>query len=214
MNYKEMTEEQKAEFRTELEAEDKAKALKKTEDRETYKDLVDKFVNSNLKKLQNLSSQMVVIKQEVFDSAEFLIEMKDDLFKTKADRRSNTFTSKDGTMSITLGNRINEGYDDTVNEGVAKVKEYLATLARDKNSADLVDTVMGLMAKDRKGNLKASKVLELEKLAIKSQNEVFLDGIAIIKDAYRPVPSCQFIEVVLKDEKGNEVKLPLSLAAM
>lgn len=214
MIYEEMSEEQKAEFRVKMEAEDKAKAQKKIEDRETYKDLVDKFVNSNLKKLQNLSSQMVVIKQEVFDSAELLIEMKDDLFKTKADRRSNTFTSQDGTMSITLGNRVNEGYDDTVNEGVSKVKEYLATLARDKNSADLVDTVMGLMAKDRKGNLKASKVLELEKLAIKSQNEVFLDGIAIIKDAYRPVPSCQFIEVVLKDEKGNEIKLPLSLAAM
>lgn len=48
---------------------------------------------------------------------------------------------------------------------------------------------MGLLSKDRKGNLKAQKVLELEKLAVKSGDEDFLDGIKIIKDAYRPVPT-------------------------
>ena len=68
------------------------------------------------------------------------------------------------------------------------MKEYLASLAKDENSAALVETVMGLIAKDRKGNLKANKVLELEKLAIKTQDEKFLDGIAIIKaGAFLPV---------------------------
>ena len=208
MDYEKLTEKEKAELRARLEAEDKAAKLKIQEDRETYKELVDKFVVSNV------SSQMVLIKQAVFEAADTLIDMKDDLFKTKADRRSNTFTTQDGLMSITLGNRINEGWDDTVNNGIAKVKEYLNSLAKDEDSADLIDTVMGLLAKDRKGNLKASKVLELKKLAAKKQNEMFLDGISIIEAAYRPVPSCQFIEVTLKDEKGNEVKLPLSLAAM
>lgn len=214
MDYEKLTEQEKAELRARIEAEDKARKQKQQEDRETYKDLTDKFVTTNIKKLQNLSSQMMLIKQEVFRDAELLIDMKDDLFKTKADRRSNTFTTQDGLMSITLGNRINEGWDDTVNAGITKVKDYLATLAKDENSAALVETVMGLIAKDRKGNLKASKVLELEKLAVKTQDEMFLDGIAIIKAAYRPSPSCQFIEVTLKDEHGTEQKLPLSLAAM
>lgn len=214
MDYSKLTPEEKAELKAHLEAEEKAKQQQIQEDRETYKTLVDKFVTGNIKTLQNLSSQMMVIKKNVFESAELLIDMKDDLYKTKADRRSNTFTTQDGLMSITLGNRINEGWDDTVNAGIAKVKDYLGTLAKDENSAALVETVMGLIAKDRKGNLKANKVLELEKLAIKTQDEKFLDGIAIIKAAYRPAPSCQFIEVTLKDEKGNDVKLPLSMAAM
>lgn len=214
MDYSKLTPEEKEQLKQQMEAEERAKQLKIQEDRETYKDLVDKFVINNVKTLQNLSSQMMQIKKNVFDSAELLIDMKDDLFKTKADRRSNTFTTQNGRMSITLGNRINEGWDDTVNAGISKVKEYLSSLAKDENSAALVDTVMGLMAKDRKGNLKANKVLELEKLAVKTQDKEFLDGIAIIKDAYRPVPTCQFIEVSLKDEKGNDVKLPLSLAAM
>lgn len=214
MDYSKLTPEEKAELKAHLEAEEKAKQQQIQEDRETYKTLVDKFVVGNVKTLQNLSSQMMLIKKNVFESAELLIDMKDNLYKTKADRRSNTFTTQDGLMSITLGNRINEGWDDTVNAGIAKVKDYLGTLAKDDNSAALVETVMGLIAKDRKGNLKANKVLELEKLAIKTQDEKFLDGIAIIKAAYRPAPSCQFIEVTLKDEKGNDVKLPLSMAAM
>lgn len=214
MDYEKLTEKEKAELRAKLEAEDKAKKQKQQEDRETYKTLTDKFVTTNIKKLQNLSSQMMQVKQEVFRDADLLINMKDELFKTKVDRRSNTFTTQDGLMSITLGNRVNEGWDDTVNAGIAKVKDYLASLAKDDDTAALVETVMGLLAKDRKGNLKASKVLELEKLAQKKQDEMFLDGIAIIRAAYRPEPSCQFIEVTLKDENGNEIKLPLSLAAM
>lgn len=214
LKYEEMTPEQRAEFRARFEEEDKARKQQEQEDREAYKDMVDKFVNTKIEMLQGLSKQMMEIKQEVFESAELLIDMKDDLFKTKADRRSNTFTTKDGRKSITLGNRVNEGWDDTVNNGIAKVKDYLASLAKDDDTAALVETVMGLLAKDRKGNLKASKVLELEKLAQKKQDEMFLDGIAIIRAAYRPEPSCQFIEVTLKDEKGNEQKLPLSLAAM
>lgn len=214
MDYEKLTEKEKAELRARIDAEDKAKKQKQQEDRETYKTLTDKFVTTNIKKLQNLSSQMMLIKQEVFRDADLLIDMKDELFKTKVDRRSNTFTTQDGLMSITLGNRVNEGWDDTVNAGIAKVKDYLASLAKDDDTAALVETVMGLLAKDRKGNLKASKVLELEKLAQKKQDEMFLDGIAIIRAAYRPEPSCQFIEVTLKDEKGNEQKLPLSLAAM
>ncbi len=214
MNYNDLTEEQKAEIRAQIEAEDKQRAARILESRETYKELVDDFVRNNVKKLQNLSSTMVDVKQEVFADADRLIDMKDELYKTKADRRSNTFTALDGSASITLGNRVNEGWDDTVNEGIAKVKDYLGTLARDENSAALVETVMSLLSRDRKGNLKASKVLELEKLAIKSRDETFLDGIAIIKAAYRPAPTCQFIEVTIRDEKGNNVKLPLSLAAI
>lgn len=214
MDIKNLSPQQRAQLKAQLDAEEKAEAEKKQQDREDYKTLVDGFVKGNIKILKELSDAMMEIKQKVFADAATLVSLKNDLFKVKTDRRSDTFTTLDGTMSITLGNRTNEGWDDTVNAGIAKVREYLGTLARDDNSAALVETVMGLMAKDRKGNLKASKVLELEKLAIKTADPMFLEGLAIIKQAYRPMPSCQFIEVTLKDEKGNEIKLPLSLAAM
>lgn len=214
MDLSKLTAEQKAELRLQLEAEEKAEKARVQQSREDYKKLVDGFVSSNVKKLQNFSSEMMRVKQEVFADAEALIAMKDELFKVKTDRRSDTFTTEDGTMSITLGNRINEGWDDTVNAGIAKVKEYLKSLAKNEETGELVDMVMSLLAKDRKGNLKASKVLELRKMASKKQDPAFMEGVTIIEQAYRPVESCQFIEVSVKDERGNEVKLPLSLGAL
>lgn len=209
-----LTPEQKAQLKAQLENEEKAEKARVQNEREAYKQLVDETVKKSVQKLQTLSAQMELIKQEVFTEFGTLISTKNELFKTKADRQSDTFTTQDGTMSITLGNRVNEGWDDTVEAGIAKVKAYLTTLAKDDNSAALVQTVMSLLAKDRKGALKANKVLELEKLAMTSQDPDFIDGINIIKQAYCPVPTCQFIQVELKDEEGKARKLPLSLAAM
>lgn len=214
MDLSQMTKEQRAELKAQLEAEEKAENARIEAERETYKQMVDTAVSSAVKKLQLLSAEMMRVKQEVFQEFGSIIDMKNELFKVKLDRKSDTFSTRDGSMTLTLGSRTNEGWDDSVDAGIAKVKEYLATLAKDENSAALVETVMGLLAKDRKGTLKANKVLELERLAIKTQDKDFMDGIRIIKDAYRPVPTCQFISVETKDEKGNSVSLPLSLSAM
>lgn len=214
MNIEELSKEQKAELRRQLEAEEKAEKARVQQERENYKSIVDGWVEDKVKQLQNVSSIMMDAKADIFATAQTIIDMKNELFNVKSDRKSDTLSTQDGSKTIRIGNRVNEGWDDTVSVGVEKVKAYLRTLAKDENSASLVETVMNLLAKDRKGNLKAQKVLELERLAVKSGDEDFLDGIRIIKDAYRPVPTCQFIEVVIRDENGKEHALPLSMSAI
>lgn len=214
MDLQALTKEQKAELRRQLEEEEKAEKVRVQQERENYKQIVDSWVDETVKKLQNVSSIMMDAKTDIFASSETIIQMKNELFNVKSDRKSDTLSTTDGSKTIRIGNRINEGWDDTVNVGVDKVKAYLRTLAKDENSASLVETVMNLLSKDRKGNLKAQKVLELEKLAVKSRDEEFIDGIRIIKEAYRPVPTCQFIEVVIRDENGKEHSLPLSMSAI
>lgn len=210
-----MTPEQKAELKAMLDEEEKAEQARVANERETYKQMVDATVRDYVVKAQKLSAEMERVKEEFFKEFGNLITMKNELFNVKSGRKTDTFTTSDGSMSITLGSRTNEGWDDTVEQGIMKVKEYLNTLAKDENSATLVETVLGLLTKDRKGSLKANKVLELERLAVKSQDKDFLDGIKIIKDAYRPVPTCQFIQVEVKDEETGKMKsIPLSLAAM
>lgn len=214
MDLKNLTKEQKAKFMQELVAEERAEKALVEQEREAYKQLVDKTVDASVKKLQLLSAEMMRVKQEVFEEFGAVIKMKNELFKTKGDRKSDTFTTTDANQRITLGSRINEGWDDTVESGIDMVKEYLATLAKDENSAALVDTVMSLLAKNNKGALKANKVLELKKLASKAGDARFLEGISIIENAYRPVPSCQFIQVEIKGDKEGYETLPLSLSAM
>jgi hypothetical protein len=213
MDLKELTKEEKAALFAELEMEKKAEAAKVAAERETYKSIVDATVKDQVKKLQNISSFILDAKRGVFDSFETIIAMKGELYGIKDNQQTHTFTTSDGEIRITLGHRVMEGWDDTVDVGIAKVREFLKTLAQDDNSAALVETVMRLLARDRKGNLKATKVLELDKLAEKVGNAELLDGIRIIKDAYRPVPTCQFIEVSVKDSHGVWRNVPLSMSA-
>jgi len=212
MDIKNLTAEERSSLKAQLEEQEKQEALAKQQQKEAYLQLKDQFCARNLEKLQALSAQMQALKKEIFADAESLIEMKDELFKTKTDRQSNMFSHESGKYSITLGNRVNEGWDDTCDQGIEKVKEFLKTLAKDDNSAALVETIMRLIAKNNKGVLKASKVLELEKLAGKIQSDELTEGLRIIKNSYRPKVTCQFISVTLKDENGNDKQLPLSLS--
>lgn len=214
VNLENLSAEQLAELKAQIENKEKADAQRVQRERENYKDLVDVTVKNSVSRLQKLSAEMQRIKQETFAEFDALIKMKDELFKTKSDRQSDTFTTANGEMSLTLGNRVNEGWDDTVEVGIKKVKEFLSTLAKDENSAMLVQTVMSLLTKDRKGNLRAAKVLELRKLAERSDNADFKDALRIIEEAYRPQVTCQFIQVEVKDDEGKMKKVPLSLSAM
>jgi hypothetical protein len=154
------------------------------------------------------------LKEEVFKEAETLIQLKEELYHTKSDRHSDQFTSSDGRITIALGSRTNDGWDDTVNAGVVRVKEFIRSLAKDADSAALTEMVMNLLAKDRKGNLKASRVLQLREIARTSGYPELIEATDIIQSAYRPVDTCQFISVSYKDDKGQKHNLPLSLAAM
>lgn len=214
MDISNLSKEDKTQLKMQLEAEEKAERKRIDQERQNYKDLVDATVNTSVKKLQELSAQMERLKNEIFSEFDSVIRMKEELFKVKIDRQTDTFTTSDSRKTITIGNRINEGWDDTVEVGISMVKRYMSTMAKDENSAALVDTVMSLLAKNRKGALKANKVLELEKLANKTGDKDFIEAIKIIRDAYHPVPTCQFIEVELKDEEGNPVRLPLSMSAI
>ena len=209
-----LTKEEREHLLAQLSEEKRQEELRVQNERESYKELVDSTVKSAVKKLQALSNEMMQVKQEVFRDFAELIATKNELFSVKVNRQSDSFTTSDGTMNITLGNRTNEGWDDTVEAGIEKVKEYMSSLATNEETAMLIETIMGLLSKDRKGTLKANKVLELERLAVKSQDAKFLEGIKIIKDAYRPVPTCQFISVRIKDKEGKEQQLPLSLSNM
>lgn len=213
MDISKFSEQEIAELQAQLDARRDSERRKREEDIETYRSMIEQFCDTTFSRLNALSGNMREAKDRTFADAEALIRMKESLYNVKVDRHSNTFTSKDG-ISITVGCRTNEGWDDTVDAGIEKVKEFLSSLAKDEDSAKLYDIVMRLLAKDRKGNLKAQAMLQLEQYAAKFNDPIFSEGVKIIRDSYRPVETCQFISVKYKDSKGRQHSLPLSLAAM
>ena len=214
MDITKMTAAERASLKAQLEAEERAEKQKREDDINAYKDSVDGFCRAVFVRMNAVSDRMRRAKDVTFAEADALIALKDSLYKTKTDRHSNTFTTSDGRITVSLGYRTNDDWDDTVNAGVAKVKEFISSLAKDDTSAALAEMVLNLLAKDRKGNLKASRVLQLRQIAQKSGYPELIEAADIIQSAYRPVDTCQFVSVQYKDEYGVKHTLPLSLAAM
>lgn len=214
MNINQLSKEEREQLKAQLAEQERAEEANLQRERQSYNDMRDEFVVRTFQSLKQLSDCMLEQKRVIFEESAELDTMQQRLFKVKLDRKSRTLTHTDGRLSIKVGNRLNDGWDDTVEIGIEKVREYLGTLATDEKSARLVAAITRLLAKDQKGTLKANKVLELEKMANESQDATFIEGLRIIKDAYRPVPTCQFVEVRYKDENDVERSLPLSMSAM
>ena len=214
MDISNMTAAERAALREQLEAQEHADSQKRQESIDAYKQMVDEFCADSFERMKKISELLRAEKERVFAAADLLIEQKEALFKTKSDRHSNQFTTSDGKVTVALGYRTTDGWDDTVNEGIAKVKEYLSSLAATEEGAKAVNIILKLLTKDKKGNMKASSMIQLEQEAAKNGNPLFVEGVQIIRDAYRPVDSCQFISVSYKDDNGVKHVLPLSLAAM
>lgn len=209
-----MTEEEKREF----EAFRQAKAKKEAEeqarrDRATYNRMVDDEIARSIPVLLDISERIKTSKQQVMDNFKTILEMKYDLFRTKVkdDQKSHTFTNSEGDKRITLGVYVTDGYRDTVEDGIAIVKEYIEGLAKDEKTKALVSMVLRLLSRDAKGTLKASRIVQLRKVAEETGDERFLEGVRIIEESYQPEVSKQFIRAEVKDVNGMWRSVPLGM---
>lgn len=192
-------------------AEQQAKEERK-KNLDTYNAMIDEQVNETIPELQSVSEQLSMVKKAVFDNFQSLLDMKKDVInRTKDGQRSHTFTNSDGNFRIILGYHVLDNYKDTVQDGIDMVKEYITSLAESDETKSLVDMVLKLLSKDQKGNLKASRVLQLRQIAEKVNNEKFTEGVEIIMNSYAPTPSKKFIQAFAKNDKDEWEVIPLSL---
>lgn len=161
-----------------------------------------------------MSSEIGLLKKFIYDQFSTIISIKQDLFGGKENKDSHTFTTPDGCYRIKFGFNMNDDYDDTVNAGIDKVKTYLSTLAKDENSEMLIEAVLKLLAKDQKGHLKASMVNQLQQMEKKSNNKEFVDAVRIIRDAYKPTRSKQYVKVWERDSKNEWKSIPLDITSV
>ena len=163
--------------------------------RDNYAELSEAFIKRTIKKLTPLSQKISEKKAEVLDEFSALQKIKAELLGLNGRDmpKSHTFTNKAGTMRVTVGTYETDGYDDSVEEGIAIVKECIEARAKDENSAQLVKMVMGLLARSASGALKASRVVRLHRLADEAGDARFIEGVRIIENAYRPTISRTYI---------------------
>jgi len=185
---------------------------KKNQERDTYKKLVAETIPKALLKLKKTSEMIQNVKTETFQLFETILDLKNQVYGFKEKQMSHTFSND--KEEITIGYRINEGWDDTVTIGIEKVQNYIASLSTSKETASLVKIVFNLLKKDAKGNLKGSRVLELQKLTKEFNDEEFTDGVEIIASAFKPIRSSWFIEASTINENGTRTSIPLSMSSV
>ena len=206
-----MTAEERAALLSDLQAAEAADKEQREQDIAAYKSLVSDTVEDAFPKLEAISTELAERKGRVRGMFATVIRMKSDLYGVKDGQRSHQFMNAEGTQRITLGCHVIDNYDDTVDAGIEKVKEYINSLARDEQSQMLVDTVLKLLSKDGKGTLKASRVLQLQQLADRSGDAGFVEGVRIIRDAYRPIESKSYIRAEYKNDAGAWIAVPLGM---
>ncbi|MBT0527103.1 DUF3164 family protein [Riemerella anatipestifer] len=197
----------------ELQAELDRRNQEKSEDRRAYKELVNQELVQIIEPLKVVEMHLRESKLYVFESLKSLLDLKSKAYDVKDTQQSHTFSDDKGN-TITYGFRIIDGWDDTVTAGIDKVREFISSLAKDEATGKLVHAVNQLLKKDAKGNLKASRVLELTKLAEEFNDLNFTDAVNIIRQSYKPQRSAFFIDASYTDAQGKKVNIPLSISAV
>jgi len=213
INLEELTPEQFESLKAQVTAKEKEKAEKRENEVLVYKDLVKGAVGDQIKALQIISDTLSLAKKNTFDTFVVLIEMKQKLFGTKEGQQSYSFSDDNGNQ-ITIGYRVLDFYDDTLDAGIDLVRRYMDSLAIDKRSAQLVGYINQLLKKDMKGNLKPNRVIELQNMAEKENDEKLIKGVDIIRKSYKPKKSVLYIEASVLSNTGQKIKVPLSISSV
>ena len=210
-----MTADERAEWEAfKAEKAKKEAAELRMQQRETYQELVNEELAAAIPELRALSEQIKTTKDALFSNFRAVLDMKADVVGFKEDGQySHTFTNTDSSLRLTLGVNTVDGWTDMAETGIAMVRRYLESLATDEKSKALVNTIMRLLSKDRQGNLNASKVLTLQKMADESNDEQFIEAVKIIRESYQPTETRRYIRAQYRDEStGNAWRnIPLSI---
>lgn len=213
MEQVQMTAKERKEFEAfKAEREKKRREEERKQQRQEYASLVNDEISSAIPKLREVSDMLKRVKDDIYDSFDTILKMKSEIIGiTKEGQTSHTFTNTESTLRIILGVNCIDGYRDTVEDGIAMVKDCIKSLAKDEASRSLVNAVLRLLSRDGQGNIKASRVLQLRKLAEESGDDRFIEGVRIIEESYQPTESKRYIRAQYKNDKGAWCYIPLGM---
>lgn len=195
-----------------IDAQQKKEARQKYEaDRKTYKNLVDFQVENLFPHIEMISSQLATLKKNTYKSFDAAIALKRELYGERVDENlSHMFSNEKNDRRITIGNRYKDDWDDTITAGIDLAKQRIEELAVNEVSQALVKMVLSLLSKNSKGELKASKILQLRRIAQEQNDEKLLEAVEIIERAHKPSVSATFILAEKKNAQGQWIAVPLS----
>lgn len=213
LDIEKLTPDQLSQLEQQIAAKKAAAKARLLAERANYKDIVNKTVHDQIIELMQISNMLSLAKANVYGSFTAIIELKTELYGVNSGQQSHTFSDEEGN-SITIGWRVIDRFDDTLDMGIACVRDYISGLSVDEKTAKLVDMLNNLLKKDAKGNLKPNRILDLQNMADEINNPVLYKGVEIIRSSYKPMRSVVFIEADRIDTSGKKEGIPLSITSV
>lgn len=207
-----LTPSQRKQLMKDLQVEQKATADAVRHKRTNYKKDVDESVREIFVELQAASDYLAKTKLLVVQKLKGFISQKSDLYNREDDQTTHTFSTTDGSISITMGYRMQDAWDDTVHVGIGKMKDYLTkSLEKGKVAKEFTSIIFNLLKLDKNGNLDAGRVLDLQKTAEEVNISEFTEAVKIIQEAHNKHRSKEFVSCFYKKDSGEKLQLPLSI---
>jgi len=96
-----------------------------------------------------------------------------------------------------------------------KIKEYKGIVDETvRENFNKVEKLAEILKNTKLEIFRSFRVLELEAIANENGNETLLEGVKIIKEAYKPSKSSTYIEAYYKDKTGRMISVPLSITSV
>ena len=193
------------------EQEEREKAQKRKEDRETYRQLSEEAVDDIFVDVKTLHEMMHTIKHKVIGRFQGILKMRNEAFDMDSKQSQYSFMNRDCTKRIILGRYKKYMHDTTAESGIEKVKGYLETLGTDAESQKLVRIILDLLSENAQGELEPDKILQLDRYAEEFGSDEFSEGVKIIKESLIFDWTKYFFRAEEKDAEGAWRSIPLSM---
>ncbi|MDK7674362.1 hypothetical protein QP547_00870 [Weeksella virosa] len=205
-----LSQQEKESLAKQIAAEKAAEKERRRENLAALEAMAREQLPSVIEQLQHASETLQSAKEFAFRSFEQYLKLKIETLGIVSVQKSHTI-NVDGNKLI-IGFRVTDGYNDNAGYGLALVHKFLASLAKDEDSAKLIKSITRLLQKNVKGDLDSKKVLELAKIANEEYpGTEFQEGVEMIQNAYQPKMSKWFVEALVTDGQGVERSIPLSI---
>lgn len=191
--------------------EERKKAQKRKEDRETYRRMSQEAVAETFVEIKRLSELMQATKKMVMERFLAILKLRDEAFDTDPKQSQYSFVDEGVTQRIILGRYKKYMHDTTAEAGIEMVKGYLEKLGTDSETQKLVRIILDLLSENAQGELEPDKILQLDRYAEEFGSEEFAEGVKIIKESLVFDWTKYFFRAEEKNEGGAWKSVPLSM---
>ncbi|MDM1513565.1 hypothetical protein [Myroides odoratimimus] len=177
-----------------IEAKRKEDADKEKRNKAALVDLTEDVVDKHIDNFVGLQGDLNQSIMNLFDDAKAIIDARAEVYgNKKREQESHTLTKRDGTASIKMGWNIKPTFDGTESEGIAKIKEYMSSLAGDeKNEKIMMEFLNTFLKTDASGNYQPQLVRKLNEKREVANSKLFDDGMDIIEASIVDIRTSMF----------------------